>query len=208
MKQAFSWNKGFQEYFAVKAAPTPGLLKIFQEEGFGLDCSSYTELMLADALGFSGRDIIFSSNCTPPEDFVYAHKLGAVINLDDYSDIDAISGLFSPLPETICCRFNPGGYFAIGNDIMDHPKDAKYGFTKPQLFEGFRRLKAMGVKHFGLHAFLASNTVTNEYYPALAKLLFELAVELQRRPARISTSSTSPAAWAFPITQGKLATTS
>lgn len=181
MKLAFSWNKGFQEYFAVKAAPTPGILKIFQEEGFGLDCSSYTELMLADALGFSGRDIIFSSNCTPPEDFVYADKLGAVINLDDYSDIDAIASLFSPLPETICCRFNPGGYFAIGNDIMDHPKDAKYGFTKPQLFEGFRRLKAMGVKHFGLHAFLASNTVTNEYYPALAKLLFELAVELSEQ---------------------------
>ena len=181
LKQAFSWNPGFQEYFAVKATPTPGILRIFKEEGLGLDCSSYTELMLAKALGFSGSDIVFSSNCTPREDFAFAHELGAILNLDDYSDIDTIRSLFSPVPETICCRFNPGGYFSIGNDIMDNPKDAKYGFTRPQLFEGFQRLQSMGVQHFGLHAFLASNTVTNDYYPVLARLLFQLAVELQKK---------------------------
>ncbi len=181
LKKAFSWNPGFQEYFAVKATPTPGILNIFKEEGLGLDCSSYTELMLAEALGFGGDRIIFSSNCTPPADFLYAHKLGATLNLDDYSDIDTVASLFSPFPKTICCRFNPGGDFSIGNDIMDHPKDAKYGFTKPQLFEGFRRLKEMGVQNFGLHAFLASNTVTNDYYPTLAKMLFCLAVELQEQ---------------------------
>ena len=179
-KQAFSWNPGFQEYFAVKAAPTPGLLNLFLQEGMGLDCSSYTELMLAEALGASGNRIVFSSNCTPKEDFAYAHKLGAIINLDDYSDIDTIAQMFSPIPETICCRFNPGGYFSIGNDIMDNPKDSKYGFTKQQLFDGFRRLSALGVKHFGLHAFLASNTVTNDYYPVLAGQLFQLAVELHQ----------------------------
>ena len=181
LKKAFSWNPGFQEYFAVKATPTPGILNIFKEEGLGLDCSSYTELMLAEALGFGGDRIIFSSNCTPPADFLYAHKLGATLNLDDYSDIDTVASLFSPFPKTICCRFNPGGDFSIGNDIMDHPKDAKYGLTKPQLFEGFRRLKEMGVQNFGLHAFLASNTVTNDYYPTLAKMLFCLAVELQEQ---------------------------
>ena len=178
-KQAFSWNPGFQEYFAVKAAPTPGLLNLFLQEGMGLDCSSYTELMLAEALGATGNRIVFSSNCTPREDFAYAHQLGAIINLDDYSDIDTIAQMFSPIPETICCRFNPGGYFSIGNDIMDNPKDSKYGFTKQQLFDGFRRLSALGVKHFGLHAFLASNTVTNEYYSMLAGILFRLAVRLK-----------------------------
>ncbi len=181
LKRAFSWNPGFQEYFAVKATPTPGILSIFKEEGMGLDCSSYTELMLAEALGFSGEEIVFSSNCTPHEDFAYAHRLGAILNLDDYSDIDTVASLFSPLPKTMCCRFNPGGYFSIGNDIMDNPKDAKYGFTRPQLLEGFRRLRALGVEEFGLHAFLASNTVTNDYYPILAKLLFQLAVELQEQ---------------------------
>ena len=175
---AFSWNKGFKEYFAVKATPTPGILKIFQEEGCGVDCSSYTELLMSKACGFSGHDIMFSSNSTPSEDYVLASSLGAIINLDDFSDIDSLEGL-TGIPETICCRYNPGGDFKINNDIMDTPGESKYGFTRSQLTEGFKKLKSLGAKNFGLHAFLASNTVANEYYPVLARILFETAVELK-----------------------------
>lgn len=176
--KAFSWNKGFREYFAVKATPNPFLLKILQEEGCGTDCSSYTELMMSDACGFTGHDIMFSSNATPPEDFVLAKKLGAIINLDDYTHIDFLEKVADGLPETICCRFNSGGDFKISTTIMDTPGEAKYGFTREQLTDGFKRLKEKGVKYFGLHSFLASNTKTNEYYPTLAKLLFKIAVEL------------------------------
>lgn len=175
---AFSWNKGFKEYFAVKATPTPAILKIFQEEGCGVDCSSYTELLMSRACGFSGHDIMFSSNSTPSEDYVLASSLGAIINLDDFTDIDRLDSL-TGIPETICCRFNPGGDFKINNDIMDTPGESKYGFTRAQLTEGFKKLKALGAKNFGLHAFLASNTVANEYYPVLARILFETAVELK-----------------------------
>ena len=175
---AFSWNKGFKEYFAVKATPTPGILKIFQEEGCGVDCSSYTELLMSKACGFSGHDIMFSSNSTPSEDYVLASSLGAIINLDDFSDIDSLEGL-TGIPETICCRYNPGGDFKINNDIMDTPGESKYGFTRSQLTEGFKKLKSLGAKNFGLHAFLASNTVANDYYPVLARILFETAVELK-----------------------------
>ena len=180
LKDAFSWNKGYKEYFAVKATPNPFLINILHEYGCGTDCSSYTELMLSDALGLNGEDIMFSSNDTPPEEFEYAAKLGATINLDDITHIDFLEKTIGYIPETISCRYNPGGYFSIANSIMDNPGDAKYGFTTEQLFEGFRILKSKGAKNFGIHAFLASNTVTNDYYPELAKQLFELAVKLEK----------------------------
>ncbi len=180
LKEAFSWNKGYKEYFAVKATPNPFLINILHEYGCGTDCSSYTELMLSDAMGLRGDDIMFSSNDTPPEEFVYAAKLGATINLDDITHIEFLEKTIGYIPETISCRYNPGGYFEIANSIMDNPGDAKYGFTTEQLFEGFKILKSKGAKRFGIHAFLASNTVTNDYYPELAKQLFELAVKLQK----------------------------
>lgn len=180
LRKAFAWNKGFKEYFAVKATPNPFILKILKEEGCGTDCSSLTELMMSDACGFCGTEIMFSSNDTPPEEFQFAHDLGAIINLDDFTHIRCLEETLGKLPDTICCRYNPGGVFKISNDIMDNPGDAKYGMTTEQLFEAFKVLKAKGVKYFGIHAFLASNTVTNEYYPMLAKVLFEVAVKLQR----------------------------
>ncbi|MDE6055240.1 MAG: diaminopimelate decarboxylase [Lachnospiraceae bacterium] len=179
MKEAFSWNKGFKEYFAVKATPNPFLINILREYGCGCDCSSLTELMLSNAMGMEGKDIMFSSNDTPAEEFEYAAKIGATINLDDITHIDFLEKTIGKLPETISCRYNPGGLFQITTDIKDNPGDAKYGFTTEQLFEGFRILKEKGVKNFGIHAFLASNTVTNEYYPTLAKTLFEVAVKLK-----------------------------
>lgn len=179
LKEAFSWNKGFKEYFAVKATPNPYLINILREYGCGCDCSSLTELMLSSAMGVEGKDIMFSSNDTPAEEFAYAAKIGATINLDDITHIDFLEKTIGKLPETISCRYNPGGLFKITTDIMDNPGDAKYGFTTGQLFEGFRILKEKGVKYFGIHAFLASNTVTNEYYPTLAKTLFEVAVKLR-----------------------------
>lgn len=179
LKEAFSWNKGFKEYFAVKATPNPFLINILREYDCGCDCSSLTELMLSSAMGVEGKDIMFSSNDTPAEEFAYAAKLGATINLDDITHIDFLEKTIGKLPETISCRYNPGGLFKITTDIMDNPGDAKYGFTTEQLFEGFRILKKKGVKNLGIHAFLASNTVTNEYYPTLARTLFETAVKLK-----------------------------
>ncbi len=179
VKEAFAWNKGFKEYFAVKATPNPYLIKILQEYGCGCDCSSMTELMLSRAIGMEGGDIMFSSNDTPAEEYAYAAKLGAIINLDDITHIDFLEKILGKLPETISCRYNPGGVFRMSNGIMDNPGDAKYGFTTEQMFEGFAILKEKGVKNFGIHAFLASNTVTNEYYPLLAKQLFEVAVRLK-----------------------------
>lgn len=179
LKAAFSWNPGFREYFAVKATPTPAILKILHEEGCGTDCSSMTELMMSQRCGIIGADIMFSSNATPPEDFLKALELGAIINLDDYTHVDFLSKL-APMPETICCRFNPGGYFAVANTIMDNPNDAKYGMTRDQMIAAYQKLMSLGVKNFGIHAFLASNTITNEYYPQLAAQLFELAVDLKR----------------------------
>ncbi|HHU73156.1 MAG TPA: diaminopimelate decarboxylase [Clostridiales bacterium] len=178
LKEAFSWNSGFKEYFAVKATPNPYIINILKEEGCGVDCSSLTELMLAEALGFSASEIMFSSNATPANEFQKARELNAYINLDDFTHIDFLEEV-AGIPETICCRYNPGGVFQTANGIMDHPGDAKYGFTKEQLMEGFKILKKKGAKYFGLHSFLASNTVSNEYYPTLAGILFELAVELR-----------------------------
>ena len=184
LKEAFSWNKGYKEYFAVKATPNPFLIDILKEYDCGVDCSSMTELYMAEKMGF-GSDkmkdgIMFSSNATPAEEFVYAKKLGAIINLDDFTHIDFLEKT-AGIPERICCRFNPGGMFKISTTIMDNPGDAKYGMTKDQLIEAFKILKEKGVKEFGIHAFLASNTVTNDYYPTLAKVLFEVAVELKEK---------------------------
>lgn len=179
LQEAFSWNKGYKEYFAVKATPNPTILQILKEEGCGVDCSSYTELMMSDTVGFTGEDIMFTSNVTPTEDFVLARKLDALITLDDITHIDFLEEV-AGLPETISCRFNPGGDFVIDNAIMDTPQVAKYGFTREQMTEGFKILKSKGVKHFGIHAFLASNTIANEYYPALARILFQTAVELNQ----------------------------
>ena len=180
LKDAFAWNKGFKEFFAVKATPNPFLIDILRDYGCGCDCSSLTELMLSHAMGVKGEDIMFSSNDTPAEEFVYANEIGATINLDDITHIDFLEKAIGKIPEMISCRYNPGGYFTISNSIMDNPGDAKYGMTTEQLFEAFKILKAKGAKNFGIHAFLASNTVTNEYYPTLAKTLFEVAVKLEK----------------------------
>lgn len=181
LKEAFAWNPGYREYFAVKATPNPCILQILRECGCGTDCSSATELMLSDAVGFAGREIMFSSNDTPVEEFAMAGKLGAIINLDDITHIPYVEKALGAIPGTISCRYNPGGVFKISNDIMDNPGDAKYGMTPDQMVEAFRILKEKGAREFGIHAFLASNTVTNEYYPLLAKVLFELAVDLKEK---------------------------
>lgn len=180
LQAAFSWNPGFKEYFAVKATPNPFILNILKECGCGTDCSSATELMMSEACGFCGHEIMFSSNDTPLEEFRMAADLGGIINLDDITHIQCVEEVLGKLPDTMSCRYNPGGLFKISNDIMDNPGEAKYGMTTEQLFEAFRILKSKGVQHFGIHAFLASNTVTNEYYPMLARELFQLAVRLKK----------------------------
>ncbi|MBR3232500.1 MAG: diaminopimelate decarboxylase, partial [Lachnospiraceae bacterium] len=180
VKKAFAWNKGFREYFAVKAEPNPVILSILKEEGCGCDCSSMTELMMAKAIGCTGELTMFSSNDTPPEEYVYANDMGAIINLDDFTMVDKFEKAVGKFPKTMCCRYNPGGIFKVSNDIMDNPGDAKYGMTTDQLFRAFWILKEKGVENFGIHSFLVSNAVTNNYYPMLAKLLFELAVALKK----------------------------
>ncbi len=180
LKEAFAWNEGYREYYAVKACPNPFLIQILQEYGCGCDCSSKTELMLSKAIGCRNEDIMFSSNDTPAEDYLYAQEIGATINLDDITHIEFLEKTLGYIPKRISCRYNPGGLFKISNDIMDNPGDAKYGMTTEQIFEAFRILKAKGVEEFGVHAFLASNTVTNDYYPMLAKVLFEVAVKLEK----------------------------
>ncbi|HCI74322.1 MAG TPA: diaminopimelate decarboxylase, partial [Lachnospiraceae bacterium] len=177
--EAFSWNPGFREYFAVKATPNPFLMQILQEEGCGFDCSSLTELQLCEAIGAKGDEIMFSSNDTPPEEFRKAAELGGIINLDDITHIEIVERVLGKLPETMSCRFNPGGVYQLSNGIMDNPGDSKYGMTQEQVFEAFRIMKRKGVKHFGIHAFLVSNTVGNDYYPTLASTLFHLAVRLK-----------------------------
>jgi len=184
LNRAFAWNPGFQEHFAVKATPTPQILKILREEGCGVDCSSLTELMMSDRCGFSGEEIMFSSNDTPAEEFALAAQLGATINLDDMTHIDFLKNTLGYIPKKISCRYNPGGTFTLGESkegfqVMDKPGDAKYGLTRPQMTEAFRRLKELGAEEFGIHAFLASNTISNDYYPALAAILFRMAVELR-----------------------------
>ena len=178
LKKAFSWNKGFREFFAVKATPNPYIIRILNEEGCGCDCATYTELLLAEAVGITGHDVMFSSNVTPKKDMQKAREMGAYINLDDATHVDFLAAL-GPVPETVCLRYNPGGSFSLGNTIMDMPRDAKYGMTEDQMAGAINRLLKLGTKHFGIHAFLASNTTTNEYYPELASQLFRLAVRLK-----------------------------
>ena len=184
LQKAFAWNPGYKEYFAVKATPNPQILNILREEGCGVDCSSLTELMMSDRCGFAGDEIMFSSNDTPAEEFALAAKLGATITLDDITHIDFLKDTIGYIPQKISCRFNPGGVFQLGESkegfqVMDNPGDAKYGMTRPQMTEAFRRLKELGAQEFGIHAFLASNTLSNDYYPALAAILFRTAVELK-----------------------------
>ena len=185
LKAAFAWNPGFKEYFAVKATPTPAILKLLKEEGCGVDCSSLVELMMSDRCGFAGGEIMFSSNETPAEEFQLAAQLGATINLDDLTHVDFLKDTLGYIPKKISCRYNPGGTFTLGESkegfqVMDNPGEAKYGLTRPQMAEAFRRLKELGAEEFGIHAFLASNTISNDYYPALARILFQTAVELQQ----------------------------
>ena len=177
LHEAFSWNPGFKEYFAIKATPNPAILKILKEEGCGVDCASYVELLMSQKLGFAGQDIMFSSNNTPAEEFQFARDLGATINLDAYEDVDFLKEA-AGIPKVISCRYNPGGVFELGTSIMDNPEEAKFGMTKDQLIQAFKELKELGAEKFGIHALLASNTVSNDYYPELARQLFKLAVEV------------------------------
>ena len=180
LKAAFAWNPGFREYFAVKATPNPYIMQVLLEEGCGCDCSSYTELLLAEAIGATGYDVMFSSNVTPELDMRKAYEMGAYINLDDATHVEFLERICDgKVPETVCLRYNPGGSFSLGNTIMDMPRDAKYGMTEDQMAGAINRLMNLGTKHFGIHAFLASNTTTNEYYPELAANLFRLAVRLR-----------------------------
>ena len=180
LQKAFSWNKGYKEYFAIKATPNPHIMRILKEEGCGIDCSSYTELMLAEKVGLKGSEIMFSSNDTPAEEFVKAYELGAIINLDDYTHVGFLKNTVG-IPKRICCRYNPGGHFSVCNEIMDNPGDAKYGMTKEQMIQAYKELKAYGAEEFGIHAFLVSNTTSKDYYGELAGTLFKLAVELKEK---------------------------
>ena len=184
LKAAFAWNPGYREYFAVKATPTPAILKLLHEEGCGCDCTSETELLMSEKCGITGENIMFSSNETPAAEYQLAHRLGAIINLDDITHVDYLEQVIGKIPEKISCRFNPGGVFTLGDtregfQVMDNPGDAKYGMTRAQIAEAYKRLAAKGAKEFGIHSFLASNTLSNDYYPALARILFQLAVELK-----------------------------
>jgi len=176
LKDAFAWNPGFKEYFAVKAAPNPYLMKILKAEGFGADCSSFPELMLAEEIGLSGEEIILSANDLPANEFVKAVELGAIINLDDISHIEFLEQS-AGIPEAISIRYNPGP-LKSGNAIIGHPEEAKYGFTREQLFEGYRILRDKGVKRFGLHTMVASNELDANYFIETAHILFDLVVEL------------------------------
>ncbi len=180
LKAAFAWNPGFREYFAVKATPNPYILKVLMEEGCGCDCATYTELLLAEAVGAKDSDVMFSSNVTPEVDMRKALEMGSYINLDDATYVEYLEQLAGDhMPDTVCLRYNPGGSFCLSNTIMDMPRDAKYGMTEDQMAGSISRLMQLGVKHFGIHAFLASNTTTNEYYPELASQLFQLAVRIR-----------------------------
>ena len=184
LQESFAWNEGFREYFAVKALPNPAIMRLLFDIGCGMDCSSLTELMLAKACGFSGDEIMFSSNETPAEEYEYARALGATINLDDITHIDFLKA-HGGIPESICLRVNPGEAFRFGNFVMGHPEEAKFGMTVPQVYEAVERLMKLGAKRFGLHAFLVSNALMPEYYPELAKLLFSLVKDISQKTGAI-----------------------
>ncbi len=175
---AFSWNAGFKEYFAVKAAPNPSLMKILKAEGFGADCSSLPELELARRVGIVGENIMFTSNDTPANEYRRAGELGAIVNLDDVTHLPFVEE-HAGMPESICFRYNPGA-LREGNAIIGHPEEAKYGFTREQLFEGYRIARDKGVKRFGIHTMIASNELNGEYFIETARMLFELVVEISR----------------------------
>lgn len=178
-KAAFSWAPIFKEYYAVKANPNPYILKILKEEGFGTDCSSLPELILSEKIGTMGEDIMFTSNDTPAEEFVKAREMGAIINLDDISHIDFLEKS-AGLPELVCFRYNPGPA-RTGNAIIGNPSEAKYGFTRDQLFEGYQKLKEKGVKRFGLHTMVCSNELNTDYFIETANMLFDLVVEIYQK---------------------------
>ncbi|MFZ5944942.1 MAG: diaminopimelate decarboxylase [Bacillota bacterium] len=180
LTQAFAWAPGFKEYFAVKAAPNPYLLKTLKEEGFGGDCSSMAELILAEKVGIVGDNIMFTSNDTPPQEFVKAKELGAIINLDDITHIDFLEK-HAGIPEIICFRYNPGSLRGGGNAIIGTPEDAKYGLTKEQLFEAYKIMQSKGVKRFGIHTMIISNELDPNYFIETAKMMFDLMVELNQK---------------------------
>ena len=177
--KAFSWNPGFKEFYAIKSAPNPYLMKVMREEGFGIDCSSMAELVIAEKLGMKGDEIMFTSNDTPAYEYKKAVDLGAIINLDDISHIEYLEKHVG-IPDIVCFRYNPGS-LKEGNTIIGHPEEAKYGFTREQLFEGYRMLKEKGVKRFGLHTMVASNELDTSYFVETAQILFDLIVELKQR---------------------------
>lgn len=179
--KAFSIFPSFTEYFAVKALPNPYILKVLESEGCGGDCSSLPELMLCEKSGITGHRIMFTSNDTPAQEFVYAHKLGAIINLDDITHIDFLkNALGGKLPDTICFRYNPGPLKEGGNSIIGKPEEAKYGLTKEQMIQAYKICKAEGVKHFGIHTMVASNELNPDFFVDTARIVFELILEVQK----------------------------
>ena len=176
--QCFEWNEGFKEFYAIKAAPNPYIMKILRKEGFGIDCSSMAELLLAEKVGMRGEEIMFTSNDTPAEEFKKAIELGAIINLDDISHIDFLNET-TGMPDLVCFRYNPGALKG-GNIIIGNPEDSKYGFTREQLFEGYKKLKSLGVKRFGLHTMVASNELDPDYFIETAEIVFDLIVDLHK----------------------------
>ena len=177
---SFSWNTGFKQYYAIKACPNPYIMKLLKDKGMGIDCSSLAELVLAEKVGLRGEDIMFTSNNTPREEFQKAMELGAIINLDDIKHIDYLETSVEQLPELISFRYNPGALKG-GNIIIGNPEDSKYGFTRDQLIEGYERLKAKGVKRFGLHTMVASNELDNDYFVETAEIIFDVIKEVKEK---------------------------
>ena len=207
VRDAFAWNPGFKEYFAVKANPNPALISILNEYGCGCDCSSYTELMIARSLGITGHDIMFSSNDTPAADFELADKLGAIVNFDDISHIEFFERVAGPIPKTVSCRFNPGGLFQLSNGIMDNPGDSKYGMTTEQLFEAFHMLKAKAPRTLASTHSLPATPSPTTTTPSLRASSLSLPCAWSARPAHMSPSSICPAVWVSPTCPSSRLTT-
>ena len=184
VQKAFSWNKGFKECFAVKATPTPAIIRLLASQGCGTDCASVSELVLSSSSGLSGRKVILTSNETPDEAYRKAVAIGAIVNLDDITQIENLERA-AGIPDTVCLRYNPGSFVVNGKDatsaIMGSQADSKYGMTKEQLFEAYRILKEKGVRHFGLHCMAASCSLDASYYPTLAEMMFSIVVEIHEK---------------------------